>query len=88
MIELLVRLTDVPWRIERMTRSRVQLREIVFPHELVMASILDPWLFRGCHAIVARGRVVYDGSLEQPISPEDHPRKKWYIRELCIRDLA
>jgi hypothetical protein len=76
-IKLLYRLSETPWRIEWLTRSRVRLSATVFPDHLVLACIASPWL-RHHHAIVARERVIYDGSLDAPVSPADHPHKDWY----------
>ncbi len=88
MLKLLERLTDVPWRTEWLFRARVPLRAMVFPQELVVAFLMDPWLARDSHAIVACDRVIYDGSLEHPASRDDHPRGKWYVSALCVRDLT
>ena len=79
MVKLLERLSDVPWRAEKKIRSGIRLRDMTFPGDLVVAYIVDPWLFRGAHAIVARERMVYDGSLVEPVSPQDHPSRKWFI---------
>ena len=57
-----------------------------FPSELVLATIVHPW-WPKAHAIVVRSRVVYDGSLLEPISPQDHPLKKWYVATITTRDL-
>jgi hypothetical protein len=84
MVKLLERLTDIPWRAEKKLRSWIRLGDMTFPGELVVACIVDPWLIRGAHAIVARDQTVYDGSLDEPVSPRDHPRRKWYISWLVI----
>jgi hypothetical protein len=88
MNQLLERLTDVPWRTEWLFRSRVRLRAMKFPHELVLAFISEPWFGRRRHAIVVRDRVIFDGSLEHPISPEDHPCSKWFVSALFVRELT
>jgi hypothetical protein len=83
-VKLLERLTDGPWRPEKRIRSRIRLRDMTFPSDLVVACIVDPWLIRGAHAVVARDRWVYDGSLDAPVSPRDHPRGKWIISWLIV----
>jgi hypothetical protein len=84
--KLLYRLTDMPWRIEWLFRTRIRLSSMVFPKQLAMACIASPWR-RNHHAIVARERVIYDGSLEGPVSPEVHPFKNWFVTWLIVRDL-
>ncbi len=86
MVKLLERLTDVPWRADQRLRSRIRLRDTTFPSDLVVAFIFSPWL-RSAHAIVGRERLVYDGSLDGPISPQEHPRGNWYVGWLFIRAL-
>jgi hypothetical protein len=85
-VELLYRLTDVPWQYKT-DRSFIRLRDMIFPGDLVIAGIRDPWLFRGAHAIVARDRTVYDGSLDEPVSTQDHPRKKWLVLGVIVRGI-
>ncbi len=87
-IKLLFRLTETPWRIEWLIRSKVRLAETVFPDHLVLACIASPWLLRNHHAIVARERVIYDGSLEAPVSPAEHPHKDWYPVWFLTNSLA
>jgi hypothetical protein len=31
--------------------------------------------------------MIYDGSLDGPVSPEDHPSKNWFVTWLIVRDL-
>jgi hypothetical protein len=87
MVNLLYRLTDMPWRVERSFRSkRVRLASMVFPVQLVVACIVSPWRRRG-HAIVARERVIYDGLLEGPVGPQEHPYKNWFVGWMVVRAL-
>ena len=85
LIKLLYRLTDAPWRVDWLLRSRVRLSSMVFPEQLTVACLVSPWALRGAHAIVARGRTIYDGSLDGPVSPEAHPHKNWYVAWLIER---
>jgi hypothetical protein len=86
MIKLLERLTDMPWRLKDLTGLRQpRLGQMKFPDELVVAGIIHPWFFWRRHALAARGRVVYDGSLDRPTSPQDHPYSQWYVDALFIR---
>jgi hypothetical protein len=78
MVKLLYRLTDTPWRLELLFRTRIPLSSMLFPDQFVVVCIASHWR-RRCHAIVARERVVYDGSLENPISTQDHPQKDWHV---------
>ena len=87
MAELLNRLTDVPWRIQWLARARIPLRHMVFPDQLTAACITSGGLWPNAHAIVARGPLIYDGSLEEPVSREKHPRKNWYVAWLIEPDL-
>ena len=87
MVELLYRLSDTPWRLKWLFRTRVRLSSMVFPDHLTMACITSPGLRINAHAIVARQRIVYDGDLEQPVSPEEHPMKNWYVAWLIEPDL-
>jgi hypothetical protein len=87
MLELLCRLTDSPWRIVWLFRTRVRLSAMVFPDQFVVACITSGGLRPTAHAIVARGRVIYDGSLNEPVTATEHPRKDWYVSWLIERDL-
>jgi hypothetical protein len=87
MMELLWRLTDSPWRIVWLFRTRVRLSAMVFPDQLVVACITGGGLRPTAHAIVARERVIYDGSLDEPVTTAEHPSKNWYVSWLIERDL-
>ena len=87
MIELLYRLTDVPWRVQWHFRARIPLQRMVFPDQLTVACITTHGLRPKAHAIVARGSVIYDGAREQPSSRETHPHKDWYVAWLIEPDL-
>jgi hypothetical protein len=84
--KLLYRLTDAPWRIEWLFRTRVRVSSMVFPERLTMACITSPWR-RQAHAVVARKQVIYDGSLDGPVSTAEHPHKNWYVSWLIVPDL-
>jgi hypothetical protein len=84
MAKLLERLTNSPWRAEPRARFRVRLRDTTFPASLVVAYLVSPGLWRRAHAIVARERLVYDGSLDEPVSPQDHPMKAWSVSWLIV----
>ena len=60
---------------------------MIFPDQFVVACIVNHWRGRP-HAIVARERTVYDGSLENPVSIQDHPHKNWHVAWLIEPDLA
>ena len=84
MIKLLERITDCPWRMKSVIRSWIRLRDKTFPDELVVANIVHPWWSRA-HAIVARNQRIYDGTIDKPVSTQDHPLMKWYVAILFIR---
>jgi hypothetical protein len=86
--EFLYRLTDKPWRIRSLARMRVRLCSMVFPQQLSVACIASHSIRPLAHAFAARQRVIYDGSLEKPVSPRDHPLKDWYLAWLIETDLA
>jgi hypothetical protein len=87
MVELLNRLTDAPWRVQWLFRTRTPLAHMVFPEQLTAACIISRGLLPRAHAIVARGPLIYDGSLDQPVSREQHPCKDWYVNWLIEPDL-
>ena len=85
--ELLYRLTDQPWRFEWLARTRIRLASMIFDEQLSVACITSHGLRPNAHAVVARKGIIYDGSLDEPVSPQEHPLKNWYVAWLIERDL-
>ncbi len=85
--ELLYRLTDEPWRLTSLFRTRIRLASMIFNEKLCVACITSPGIRPRAHAIVARKLSIYDGSLDEPVSCQEHPLKNWYVAWLIERDL-
>jgi hypothetical protein len=60
---------------------------MIFSDKLAIACVITRKSAHSAHVFVARGRMIYDACLEEPVSREEHPRKNWYIAWLIEPDL-
>ena len=76
-----------PVRAHSLIRKQIRLSSMAFPPDLAVAAITTLWPGASTHAFVTRGQLIYDGSLDNPVSPKDHPSKNWYVSWVITSDL-